>query len=44
MSDELARRLYPFLFGRFATERRRVDYTIDLVRKSIVRLRDLSPL
>ncbi|CNF17065.1 IscS subfamily cysteine desulfurase [Yersinia nurmii] len=43
MSDELAHSSIRFSLGRFTTEEE-IDYTIALVRKSIGRLRDLSPL
>ena len=43
MNDELAHSSIRFSLGRFTTEEE-VDYAIDLVRKSIGRLRDLSPL
>ncbi|KAG4079577.1 hypothetical protein HA402_011547 [Bradysia odoriphaga] len=43
MSDELAHSSIRFSLGRFTTEEE-IDYTISLVRKSIGRLRDLSPL
>ena len=43
MTDELAHSSIRFSLGRFTTEEE-IDYTIDLVRKSIGRLRDLSPL
>ncbi|WP_140920041.1 IscS subfamily cysteine desulfurase [Limnobaculum xujianqingii] len=43
MSDELAHSSIRFSLGRFTTEEE-IDYTIDLVKKSIGRLRDLSPL
>ena len=43
MSDELAHSSIRFSTGRFTTEEE-IDYTIQLVRKSIGRLRDLSPL
>ncbi len=43
MNDELAHSSIRFSLGRFTTEEE-IDYTIDLVRKSIGRLRDLSPL
>jgi cysteine desulfurase len=43
MSDELAHSSIRFSLGRFTTEEE-IDYTIQLVRKSIGRLRDLSPL
>ncbi|MBG6243705.1 IscS subfamily cysteine desulfurase [Candidatus Symbiopectobacterium sp. 'North America'] len=43
MNDELAHSSIRFSLGRFTTEEE-IDYTIDLVQKSIGRLRDLSPL
>lgn len=43
MNDELAHSSIRFSLGRFTTEEE-VDYAIDLVHKSIGRLRDLSPL
>ncbi|AHM75363.1 IscS subfamily cysteine desulfurase [Yersinia hibernica] len=43
MNDELAHSSIRFSLGRFTTEAE-VDYAIALVRKSIGRLRDLSPL
>lgn len=43
MSDELAHSSIRFSLGRFTTEEE-IDYTIELVKKSIGRLRDLSPL
>ena len=43
MTDELAHSSIRFSLGRFTTEEE-IDYTIELVRKSIGRLRDLSPL
>ncbi|MEY4474737.1 MAG: cysteine desulfurase IscS [Pseudomonadota bacterium] len=43
MNDELAHSSIRFSLGRFTTEDE-VDYAIALVRKSIGRLRDLSPL
>ncbi|WP_145484294.1 IscS subfamily cysteine desulfurase [Yersinia aldovae] len=43
MNDELAHSSIRFSLGRFTTEEE-VDYAIALVRKSIGRLRDLSPL
>ncbi|WP_113632952.1 IscS subfamily cysteine desulfurase [Pectobacterium peruviense] len=43
MNDELAHSSIRFSLGRFTTEEE-IDYTIELVRKSIGRLRDLSPL
>lgn len=42
-SDELAHSSIRFTIGRFTTEDE-VDYTIDLVKKKIERLRELSPL
>lgn len=42
MNDELAHSSIRFSLGRFTTEE--IDYAIALVRKSIGRLRDLSPL
>lgn len=43
MTDELAHSSIRFSLGRFTTEEE-IDYTIKLVRNSIDRLRDLSPL
>ncbi|ACR70333.1 IscS subfamily cysteine desulfurase [Edwardsiella ictaluri] len=43
LNDELAHSSIRFSLGRFTTEEE-VDYAIDLVRKSIGRLRELSPL
>ncbi|MFA3779954.1 IscS subfamily cysteine desulfurase [Yersinia sp. 1652 StPb PI] len=43
MNDELAHSSIRFSLGRFTTQEE-VDYAIVLVRKSIGRLRDLSPL
>lgn len=43
LNDELAHSSIRFSLGRFTTEEE-IDYTIDLVKKSIGRLRDLSPL
>ena len=42
-NDELAHSSLRFSIGRFTTEAD-VDYTIELVKKSVTRLRDLSPL
>ena len=42
-SDELAHSSLRFTIGRFTTEEE-IDYTIETVRKSVDRLRDLSPL
>ena len=43
MTGELAHSSIRFSLGRFTTEEE-IDYTIKLVRNSIGRLRDLSPL
>mgnify|MGYP002651396263 FL=1 len=43
MTDELAHSSIRFSLGRFTTEEE-IDYTINLVRNSIGRLRELSPL
>lgn len=42
-SDELAHSSIRFTFGRFTTEED-VDFTIDLIKKKVQKLRDLSPL
>jgi len=42
-NDELAHSSLRFTIGRFTTAEE-IDYAIDLVRKSVDRLRDLSPL
>ncbi|MGD2073340.1 MAG: IscS subfamily cysteine desulfurase [Gammaproteobacteria bacterium] len=42
-SDELAHSSIRFTIGRFTTEQE-IDYTIDLVKSKIGKLRDLSPL
>ena len=42
-SDELAHSSIRFTFGRFTTEED-VDFTIDLLKKKVGKLRDLSPL
>lgn len=42
-SDELAHSSIRFTFGRFTTNED-VDFTIDLVKKKVHKLRDLSPL
>jgi cysteine desulfurase len=42
-SDELAHSSIRFTIGRFTTEEE-IDYTIDLMRKKISKLRELSPL
>ncbi|MBF7864738.1 IscS subfamily cysteine desulfurase, partial [Klebsiella quasipneumoniae] len=43
MTDELAHSSIRFSLGRFTTEEE-IDYAINLIRKSIGRLRELSPL
>ena len=43
MTDELAHSSIRFSLGRFTTEEE-IDYAIKLVRNSIGRLRELSPL
>ena len=42
-SDELAHSSIRFTVGRFTTEEE-IDYTIDLVKRKITKLRELSPL
>ncbi|MEJ5210873.1 MAG: IscS subfamily cysteine desulfurase [Burkholderiales bacterium] len=42
-SDELAHSSIRFTIGRFTTEEE-IDYTIDLVKRKIAKLRELSPL
>jgi len=42
-SDELAHSSIRFTFGRFTTDED-VDFTIDLIKKKVQKLRDLSPL
>jgi cysteine desulfurase len=42
-NDELAHSSIRFTIGRFTTQEE-VDYTIDLVKRKIGKLRDLSPL
>jgi cysteine desulfurase len=42
-NDELAHSSIRFTIGRFTTEEE-IDYTIDLVKSKIGKLRDLSPL
>jgi cysteine desulfurase len=42
-SDELAHSSIRFTVGRFTT-REEVDYTINLLRRKVTRLRDMSPL
>ena len=43
LNDELAHSSIRFSIGRFTTEEE-VDFTIDLVKRAIERLRDMSPL
>ncbi|MGL4859162.1 MAG: IscS subfamily cysteine desulfurase [Enterobacteriaceae bacterium] len=43
LNDELAHSSIRFSLGRFTTEEE-IDYAIDLVKRSVTRLRDLSPL
>jgi cysteine desulfurase len=43
LKDELAHSSIRFALGRFTTEEE-VDYTVNLVKESIVQLRELSPL
>ena len=42
-NDELAHSSIRFTVGRFTTEEE-IDYTVDLVKRKIAKLRDLSPL
>jgi cysteine desulfurase len=42
-SDELAHSSIRFTFGRFTTEEE-IDFTIDLIKEKVAKLRDLSPL
>jgi len=42
-SDELAHSSIRFTFGRFTTNED-VDFTIDLIKKKVEKLRELSPL
>ena len=42
-SDELAHSSIRFTIGRFTTEEE-IDYTIDLVKKQVAKLREMSPL
>jgi cysteine desulfurase len=42
-NDELAHSSIRFTVGRFTTEEE-IDYTIDLVKAKIAKLRELSPL
>lgn len=43
LSDELAHSSIRFSIGRFTTEEQ-IDFTIDLVKTAIERLREMSPL
>lgn len=43
LSDELAHSSIRFSIGRFTTKEE-IDYTIELLKKSVARLRDMSPL
>jgi len=42
-SDELAHSSMRFTLGRFTTEEE-IDYTVDLIKKKVAKLRELSPL
>jgi cysteine desulfurase len=42
-SDELAHSSIRFTFGRFTTEAD-IDFTIDLIKSKVAKLRELSPL
>ncbi|MFN3564364.1 MAG: IscS subfamily cysteine desulfurase [Burkholderiaceae bacterium] len=42
-SDELAHSSIRFTVGRFTTQEE-IDYTVDLVRRKVAKLRDMSPL
>ncbi|MFI4940148.1 MAG: IscS subfamily cysteine desulfurase [Burkholderiales bacterium] len=42
-SDELAHSSIRFTFGRFTTEEE-IDFTIDLIKEKVAKLRELSPL
>ena len=42
-SDELAHSSIRFTVGRFTTEEE-IDYTVDLIKKKVAKLRELSPL
>jgi cysteine desulfurase len=42
-SDELAHSSIRFTLGRFTTEEE-IDYTVDLIKKKVAKLRELSPL
>jgi cysteine desulfurase len=43
LKDELAHSSIRFAIGKFTTEEE-IDYTIDLVKESVIQLRELSPL
>ncbi|WP_044470527.1 IscS subfamily cysteine desulfurase [Mannheimia massilioguelmaensis] len=43
LNDELAHSSIRFTMGRYTTEEE-IDYTIELVKKAVTKLRDLSPL
>ena len=43
LNDELAHSSIRFTVGRYTTEEE-IDYTIDLVKKAVAKLRELSPL
>ena len=43
LNDEMAHSSIRFSFGRFTTEEE-VDYAIDIIKKAITHLRDMSPL
>jgi cysteine desulfurase len=42
-SDELAHSSIRFTLGRFTTDKE-IDYTVDLIKKKVAKLRELSPL
>jgi cysteine desulfurase len=42
-SDEIAHSSIRFTIGRFTTEEE-IDFTVDLLRRKIAKLRELSPL
>jgi len=42
-NDELAHSSIRFTLGRFTTEEE-IDFTIDLIKRKVEKLRDLSPL
>ena len=43
LKDELAHSSIRFALGRFTTEEE-IDYTVDIVKESVTKLRELSPL